>query len=153
MKKFLSIVAVLSVFFLSSCNSRQQAVSFNDKLVFIQKAFSREVDIAKLTVQDEVARYKRIKEISRRKIEEIKAVKAPSDGEAFKMAMIDDIQLVYDIFDVSIKLGDEKLKEDEIKKLEAELDALRAKIDKYDDKVLEEQKKFAKANHFTLEKR
>lgn len=148
MKKLL-IVAIAS-FFLISCDS-QNALKFNDKLVDIQKTLIREIDMSTMTVGIDVNKLKKVRESAKEKIEEIKALKAPDGGEDFKKAMIDDLQAIYDLYDLTIKMNDPKLSEAEQDKAEKDFNIIQSKADMYDNKVIQEQRKFAKKYNFEIQ--
>jgi hypothetical protein len=57
------------------------------------------------------SRLKQVSDFAKGKIEEIKSAEAPSGGEDFKNAMINNLQSVHDLYEYAIKLTDPKLTE------------------------------------------
>lgn len=147
MKNIFSLLLISII--LVSCGT-QDALNFNNKLVAIQNEVIREGTLLKAGGTQDIKKLEKAKEFVKTKIQEIKDLKGPSDAEAFRNAMVDDLQFVYNIYDLTVKMLDSKTPDDEKQKLAAQILKMDAEADKYDNKMLEEQRKFAKKYNIEL---
>ena len=133
-----------------SCDAGKSR-EYNDKLVGIQKDIISNVE-AIMKDSNEVASRSRAKDYIDIRLSALKKIKTVSGADSFKKAMIDDIAALQKVYDIAVRLDKHGIIADEEKKLTAQQKALLDKIGTYDEKVLDEQRKFAKAKVFRLEK-
>lgn len=150
MKMTKLIAAIFIVISLASCNTKD-ALEFNDKLVGIQKSLTTEIDKMKPDSVDGLAKLIKIQQLTKTKIAEAKAVKAPENGEPFKQAIIDDFDGIVTTYDILINMLKQEGNETELQKLQGELETWTKKIERLDDNVLVEQKKFADKYNLRIE--
>ncbi|MBK7884834.1 MAG: hypothetical protein IPJ81_14390 [Chitinophagaceae bacterium] len=151
MKKLLIIITVITSVFLVSCDS-QKASKLNEKIVVIQNNLAMQIRNNPIDLDggNNASRLKQVSDFAKGKIEEIKSAEAPSGGEDFKNAMINNLQSIHDLYEYAIKLTNPKLTEDEKSKIETEITVMYAKATVVENKVMEEQRKFAKKYNFKL---
>lgn len=149
--KFTKLITALFILInFISCNTKD-ALEFNDKLVGIQKSLTTEIDKMKPDSVDGMAKLLKVQQLTKTKIAEAKAVKAPENGEAFKQAIIDDFDGIVTTYDILINMLKQEGNETELQKLQDELETWTKKIERLDDNVLVEQKKFADKYNLRIE--
>ena len=152
MKKLLIVITVITSMFLISCDSHN-ALKFNDKLVNAQSDLLKLIDNSKLNEPAGMAtKIDKIKKFIKEKITEIDALKAPDGAEAFKKAMLEYLDGAYKLYDQTLKLADINLSEAEYAKVEAEYTLVEAKAEVLENKVIQEQRNFARAKNFDLKR-
>ncbi len=149
MRKSATLLLLAVTVLFTSCDSKK-ARDFNDKLVKAQKEIMDKYQ-GFMAGDNEVENRKKAKAYIELKMEELKNLESVKDGEGFKQAMIDDIGVLGKINDVELKLANPAIAEQEAAALNTEKAELMEKAGKYDNAVIEEQKKFAKAKGFKLE--
>lgn len=149
MKKITILLLAAVTLMFTSCDSKK-AKDFNDKLVTIQKEIINEAQ-AIMKGPDQKASKIKANDFIKQKLAELEKVEPVKGGEAFKQAMVDDIKALSQVYEIAVKLEDTNVTPEEATKLEAEQQQLLTKIDKYDNEVLEQQRKFAKSKGFKLE--
>jgi hypothetical protein len=152
MKKMKKLfVAAIVSFFLISCGAKN-ALKFNEKIVVIQNNLIVKINMAPIDLEgnNNVSNLNMVRDFAKEKMEELKALKAPSDGEDYKNAMLNNLQSVHNLYDYALKLTDPKLTDAEKSKVGAELTAMYAKATVVENKVMQEQRKFAKKYNLEL---
>lgn len=134
---------------LVSCKGKN-ALAYNEKMVGIQQELLTKATKMQTDTADALTKLTNVQDFAKKKLAEVKAAEAPSGGDAFKNALIADINAIIESYDVLIKIT--KAGEDETKlaPLREEFAGWQKKLDKLDDAVIEEQRKFAKANGIQL---
>lgn len=151
MKKITLFFAGAALLLLVSCGAKDE-LAFNNKLVNLQKGLLEEVNKMKNdTTGGPVETLKKMQGSIKAKITELSAVKAPSDGDAFKSAMMDDFEAVNSSYDVLIKIANPDISEADKTELTNEITTWQSKIEVLDEKVITEQKKFASAHNIKLQ--
>ncbi|MGC4100973.1 hypothetical protein [Ferruginibacter sp.] len=146
--KIIASAAVLIM--LVSCGAKN-AQEFNNKLVGAQRSLMSEVNKAKTDSMDALAKLKHIQDITKTKLKEINDLKTPEGGEGFKDAMVKDFEGIVDTYDILIKMVEKKDDATEVEALKIKLDEKQVKIEDLDQKVIDEQKKFADKYHIKLQ--
>lgn len=147
-KHFLLAVTIIAI--TASCNTKN-TLEFNEKLVNIQQELLGRVNKMEAdTSSNALAKLQAFQSFAKTKRDEAKALQAPEGGEAFKEAMVNDISGVVESYDLLIKITQAEGDEAKLLPLREEFAVWEKKIEKLDENVLEEQRKFAKANRITL---
>lgn len=150
MKLLKTILLAAVIVSVVSCKSKN-ALAFNDKLVGIQHELLDKVNkMQGDTTTDAAAKLKGVQDLARQKLTEIKAMATPEGGEGFKEAMQKDISGIIDTYDILLKIVSAKEDEEKIAPLKEEFNKWQEKLEKLDNEVQEEQRKFAKANNIML---
>jgi hypothetical protein len=153
MKKLALFILGASTLFLVSCGQKD-AVNFNDKLVNLQKDLLKTVNTIKDSKTDSTSGNELLKKMQaaiKTKVAELSAVKAPSDGEAFKQAMMDDFNGIDKSYDLLVKISDPATTPEEKTELMSQFSVWETKIGTLDENVISEQKKFASKHNIKLE--
>ncbi len=151
MRKVLFAVISIIVFTLSACkDDGQKAVVFNNRLVLLENSLSTDMNMANMKnkINIDTASINKVLRSVKQKTEEINKMSVPSGGDDFKKVMIEEFEAVHNMYSLYLKMADPKITEAEINNLEKQIDAI--DIDKYENKVSEEQKKFAKKHNIQL---
>ena len=138
------------VIMLASCGTKE-ALDFNNKLVEAQKNLVTQINETQKDTVNAIQKLQHIQDIAKTKLKEISALKEPSDGEAFKQAMEDDFQGLIDSYDVWIQMAKEKGNTDIKTDVQDKLKFWETKITDLDNKVKDEQKKFADKHNIKLQ--
>jgi hypothetical protein len=149
MKNFFVII-FLAFFFIGCFN--KGALDFNDKLVDIQNKLLDDVEKTKMDSLNPIKYFQALKLKVVFNTSLLNAAKVPEGGENYKNAMYNDFKGLEKFYDLLIKSENPDLSDDQYDDLIAEKDAQQKHLDVLDEIVLEEQKKFAKANNFRLKK-
>jgi hypothetical protein len=145
------IFAFLLTICFASCDTKE-ALNLNDKLVGIQSEVVTFAEKHNADSNATVANYEKIKTFAKQKIDEAKALKGPKDGDAFKQAMVDDLEGLIASYTILIEMTNLKEGEDEkLLTLQNDLDKVNKNIVDLDNKVNVEQRKYANAHNFRLE--
>lgn len=149
MKRIIApLLLILSIAFIS-CDSAQSR-KFNDQLVNIQKEIiSKSEEMMK--GPNEVENKKKVRDFVTIKLEELKKIKPVKGGEAFKQAMVDDINGLLQVYILAVKIEDTNTSVGDAEKYQKEQQEWLEKINTLDSDVMSEQKKFAKDKGFKLE--
>lgn len=150
MKLIQQLLLAAAIITLVSCKGKN-ALAYNEKMVGIQQELMTKVNAMQAdTSGNATAKLISFRDFAKQKRDEIKAAVAPDDAEAFKTAMINDVNGIIDSYDVLIKITEAEGDEAKLEPLREQFSALEKKIAKLDDNVIEEQRKFAKANGIKL---
>ncbi len=153
MKIIKQIIPGLAIILLVSCSQRN-ALDFNNKLVAIQqelmgKFSTMHTDDTAINIKT-VAMLIDVQDFAKQKLDEVKGMQAPKGGEAFKEAMVNDLSGIIDSYSVLIKITEARNDEAKLAPLREDFAVWEKKLETLDDNVLEEQRKFAKANNIML---
>jgi hypothetical protein len=150
MKLMQQLLLAAIIITLVSCKGKN-ALAYNEKMVGIQQELMTKVNAMQAdTSGNATAKLIGFRDFAKLKRDEIKAAVAPDDAEAFKTAMLNDVNGIIDSYDVLIKITEAEGDEAKLEPLREQFSALEKKIAKLDDLVIEEQRKFAKANGIQL---
>ena len=150
MKKVITLLIIFITMALSSCDSKN-AREFNDKLVNMQKDIVGKVESIIKGSGEKAANIKSAKIYIDKSLEEIKKVEPVKGGEAFKQAMVDDIDGLSKTYAILVKLDEPTITTEEKTTMTNELQQWLTKINTLDKDVMDEQRKFAKEKGFKLE--
>ncbi|MBS1509343.1 MAG: hypothetical protein JST86_00765 [Bacteroidetes bacterium] len=151
MKRLIVFITVCLSLLFVSCNSRV-ALDFNQKLVSLQKEVITKAESMNGVSRDSVEKWALFNNYLKQRISDMKALKAPEGGDDFKEAMLNDIYGLADAIELKAKIYQNQNNEDGGISLAQQFDSLKTVLKKLDQRVIMEQRKFAKANNFRLEK-
>jgi hypothetical protein len=149
MKKIITplLLFVSTIFF--SCDGAQSR-KFNDKLVNLQKEIINKSE-EMMKGSNEAENKKKVRDFVSIKLEELKKINPVKGGEAFKQAMVDDINALLQVYVLAVKIDDKNTSPTDAIGYQKEQQDWLEKINTLDNDVMEEQKKFAKEKGFKLE--
>lgn len=150
MKKIKTFLFIATIIIFASCESKN-AREFNDKLVNMQKDIVSKVELIVKAPGEKGERLKTAKSYIDKQLEELKKIPPVKGGEAFKQAMVDDIDGLSKTYTVLVKMTDSTTTAEENTALTNELQQWETKINTLDKDVMDEQRKFAKDKGFKLE--
>jgi hypothetical protein len=150
MKLLQQLLLAAVIITMVSCKGKN-ALAYNEKMVGIQQELMTKVNKMQAdTTGDATAKLITFRDFAKQKRDEIKAAPAPDGGEAFKEAMVNDVTGIIESYDVLIKITEAEGDEAKLEPLRESFAVLEKKIAKLDDSVIDEQRKFAKANGIQL---
>lgn len=149
MKLIQQLLLAAVIITLVSCKGKN-ALAYNEKMVGIQQELLAKVNKMKTDTSDALGKLTTVRDFAVKKREEIKSAPAPDDAAAFKDAMVNDVTGIIESYEVLIKILNAGEDEAKLAPLREEFAVWEKKIAKLDDNVIEEQRKFAKANGIKL---
>ena len=149
--KFIALVTILVS--LISCGDKN-ALVFNDKLVSIQKEVFKKIDVVENdTIQTDITKqYQELQKFVKGKIQELKVIDGPADGERFKQSMIDYMDGINAVYDASINMLKEVGNAEKLGMYKDEFTQMQTNAEKLEEKVIKEQKIFAGKHNIRLDK-
>ncbi|MEI9958308.1 MAG: hypothetical protein WDM90_18845 [Ferruginibacter sp.] len=133
-----------------SCDAKK-AQDFNNRLVQTQNNLVSEGNTIKHDTIDDLQKFQRIRDMAKTKLKEISTLQSPDGGDSFKEAMQEDFQGIIDTYEIMIAMVKQRDNTDSLNILKQKFSDWQSKLGDLDQKVIEEQKKFADKYHIKLQ--